>query len=561
MIQYILESIAFQLVFLVIYDFFLKRETFFQWNRVYLLATFAASLALPWVKIEAFKTDAPAILGYSEYLWNLQPTPIVGVGTSPGAMEITWPMVLFLVGCVMAAIAFVVKLWRLRTLKLTGTVHYYRDHRRILIPQSNAAFSFLKSIFLGENFSPKETESIVAHELIHIRQWHTLDLLFFEVLRIVFWFNPLVYVYQNRLTELHEFIADAQVPKQERQDHCEMLLSQAFEVQNISFINPFFKSSLTRLTVLGRIIAFGSQYGMVKKRIVMLQKSRSQKIWQLKYLVLVPLVLGMLFYTSCESEANSKENLEATSLKTNMVSFAEIDEVPIFPGCENSEDKRACFNQKIMEHISKNFNYPEEALENNIEGRVSVMFTINTEGSIVNIQKRGPHPFLEEEVERIISKLPKMEPGLKDGKTVNIPYSIPVVFQLDGTSAQTIRTNKALESNAVPFGEVDEVPVFPGCENTSDARACFNEKIMRHISKNFSYPQEAQDKGIEGRVSALFTISKEGNVENIAMRGPDKLLEDEVERILKSLPVIKPGKNEGEEVAVAYSIPVNFKLE
>ncbi|RRQ49519.1 M56 family peptidase [Maribacter algicola] len=543
MIQYILECIAFQLVFLVIYDFFLKRETFFQWNRVYLLATFAASLALPWVKIEAFKTDSPAILGYSEYLWNLQPTPIVGVGTAPGPMEITWPMVLFLVGCGMATIAFVVKLWRLRTLKLTGTVQCYRDHRRILIPHSYAAFSFLKSIFLGENFSRKETESIVAHELVHIRQWHTLDLLFFEGMRILCWFNPLVYVYQNRLTELHEFIADAQVPKQDRQLHCEMLLSQAFEVQNISFINPFFKSSL------------------IKKRIVMLQKSKSKKIWQLKYLVLVPLVLGMLFYTSCESEPNSKENLEATSLKNNMVTFAEIDEVPIFPGCEDASDKRACFNEKIQLHISKNFRYPDQALEQNIEGRVSVMFTIDSDGNIVNIQKRGQHPLLEDEVVRIISKLPKMEPGVKDGKNVNIPYSIPVVFQLDGTSAQTIRTNKALESNAVPFGEVDAVPVFPGCENATDSRACFNEKIMRHISKNFSYPQEAQDRGIQGRVSALFTISKDGNVENIDMRGPDKLLEDEVERILKRLPVMKPGKNKGEKVAVAYSIPVTFKLE
>ena len=543
MIQYILECITFQMVFLIIYDFFLKKETFFQWNRVYLLATFSASLALPWVKLEAFKTDAPALLGYSEYFWNLQPTPIVGVGTTQEALKITWPVVLFLIGCGMAAIAFIVKLWRLRTLRLKGTIHYYRNHRRILIPQSYAAFSFLKSIFLGENFSRKDTESIVAHELVHIRQWHTLDLLFFESMRIVFWFNPLVYVYQNRLTELHEYIADAQVPKKERQDHCEMLLSQAFEVRNFSFINPFFKSSL------------------IKKRIVMLQKSKSKKIWQLKYLVLVPLVLGMLFYTSCESEPNSKENMEATSLKSNMVPFSEVDAVPIFPGCENSEDKRACFNQKIMEHISKNFNYPEEALEQNIEGRVSVMFTINSEGSIVNIEKRGPHPLLEEEVERIISKLPKMEPGLKDGKTVNIPYSIPVVFQLDGTSAQTIRTNKALESNAVPFGEVDEVPVFPGCENASDTRACFNEKIMRHISKNFSYPQEAQDKGIEGRVSALFTISKEGNVENIAMRGPEKLLEDEVERILMRLPVMKPGKNKGEKVAVAYSVPVTFKLK
>ncbi|PIB38728.1 M56 family metallopeptidase [Maribacter sp. 4G9] len=543
MIQYILECIAFQLVFLIIYDFFLKRETFFQWNRVYLLGTHILSLVLPWVKIEAFRTETQVFSGYSEFIWNMVQPEVSVVSNDASWVNMSWEEGVFWTGVLLAAIWFVLKLGRLHAIRSTGKVRYFQDHIRILVPKSHVAFSFFRSIFLGENIRQNEAKAIVEHELVHIRQWHTLDLLFFEVMRIVSWFNPLVYVYQQRITELHEFIADAHIPKNEISTHYEMLLSQMFEVQHISFVNPFFKSSL------------------IKKRIVMLQKSRSKKIWQLKYLVLVPLVLGMLFYTSCGTEPNSKENLEATSLKTNIIPFAELDEVPIFPGCENTEDKRACFNEKMQSHISKNFNYPKEALEQGIEGKVSVMFTIASDGNIVDIKKRGSHQLLEAEVERIISRLPQMKPGKSEGKAVNVPYSIPVVFKLDGTSAQAFKSSVKGETDFIPFATVDEIPMFPGCEDATDTRACFNEKIMRHISKNFRYPEDAQEKGIEGRVSALFTISEQGLVENIELRGPDKLLEDEVERILNRLPVMAPGKHEGDAVAVAYSIPVNFKLQ
>ncbi|ASV29651.1 M56 family metallopeptidase [Maribacter cobaltidurans] len=543
MIQYILECIAFQLVFLVIYDFFLKRETFFQWNRVYLLVTYVLSLILPWIKIEAFKTETQVFLGYSEFLWNMDQSEVAIVPNPDNHFTLTWQEGIFWVGALLAAIWFIIKLWRLYKLRSQGKISYFKDFTQVLIPKSNIAFSFFRSIFLGEKIVGREYDSVVSHELVHIKQWHSLDLLFFEVMRIVSWFNPLVYIYQQRITELHEFIADSQVTKKEKSRHYEMLLSQMFEVQHISFVNPFFKSSL------------------IKKRIVMLQKSKSKRVYRLKYLVLVPLVLAMLIYTSCEIESDSKENLNSTELKSKTLPYGAIEQVPIFPGCENSEDQRACFNEQIQLHISKNFNYPEEALKQGIEGRVSVMFTINSDGNIVNIKKRGPHPLLETEVERIISRLPQMKPGKSEGKAVNVPYSIPVVFKLDGTSVQAFKSGVNGETDYTPFAKVDEVPVFPGCENASDKRACFNDKIMKHISKNFRYPEEAQENGVQGRVSALFSISDNGNIENVKLRGPDKLLEDEVERILNRLPVMVPGKHEGEAVAVAYSIPVNFKLQ
>lgn len=164
----------------------------------------------------------------------------------------------------------------------------------------------------------------------------------------------------------------------------------------------------------------------------MLQKSKSKKIFRLKYLVLLPLVMGILFYTSCKIDSSSETSSnKKLSLEERLVPFAVVDEVPVFPGCEDATDKRACFQQKMQEHISKNFHYPEGAQKLGYQGRVNVLFTINSSGKIENIKKRGPHKLLEEEVHRIISSLPQMQPGKQKGEVVDVPYSIPVSFVLD----------------------------------------------------------------------------------------------------------------------------------
>ena len=82
-----------------------------------------------------------------------------------------------------------------------------------------------------------------------------------------------------------------------------------------------------------------------------------------------------------------------------------------------------------------------------------------------------------------------------------------------------------------------------------------------HISKHFNYTKEEQEKGIQGRVSAMFVITKEGTIGHISTRSPDKLLDEEVERIIKRLPEMTPGKHKGKAVNVPFSIPVQFKLQ
>ena len=114
----------------------------------------------------------------------------------------------------------------------------------------------------------------------------------------------------------------------------------------------------------------------------------------------------------------------------------------------------------------------------------------------------------------------------------------------------------------VPFAVIEDVPLFPGCERVakSERRACFQDKMNKHIRKNFRYPEIAQEMGIQGRVYVNFIISKDGNITNVRMRGPDKNLEKEAARIISKLPKMIPGKQRGRPVRVPFSIPITFRL-
>lgn len=116
------------------------------------------------------------------------------------------------------------------------------------------------------------------------------------------------------------------------------------------------------------------------------------------------------------------------------IPFAVIEQIPIFPGCENVPKSKQleCFQEQMTKHIRKNQQYPERAMEQEIQGRVSVLFIIAKDGSITDIQVKGPKggELLEKEAERVISKLPKFKPGLQRGKPVKVKYSQPIVFKL-----------------------------------------------------------------------------------------------------------------------------------
>ncbi len=659
MIQYILECIAFQLIFLLIYDLFLKKETFFQWNRIYLMGTYVASMALPWIKIEAFSSRLPeSYTGYPEFLWNIDQTGISPLMKDEQAFfSISMEYAVLFIGMGIASILFGYKLFRIYKLRAEGDLRYFKHFTQVIVKQSTVAFSFFKTIFLGDQVVAKEHKSIIAHELVHIQQKHSLDLLFFELMRILCWFNPLVYSYQSKISELHEFIADSKVAKTSRKEHYQLLLSQVFDTQKISFVNQFSKKSL------------------IKKRIVMLQRARSRRVLGLKYLVLIPFVLGMLFYTSCEQQAvpsdmgdteissgsdqalidqitakiNEEEEgsffkyyMESDAFKrynseNTIVSKEEFFEIRIRLkwfverlNRENFSDGMASENpnqisklsnpstvlyqsyvqrMKAFQLLDKNLklsikahkqsvtlvalsnNYPDdyyvyevgditdltgdevrafnakmdEVFEQESTAFSSILITDDTNAVRVYAMEKLPSSvaFGSANSSNVTSTTERYNKLVKERERLlqSANENNPIIKNLDKQLKELKAAGVSNRGVSVPFAVIDEVPVFPGCENAADPRVCFNQKIQEHIRKNFNYPLAAQQGGIQGRVSIMFTIGSDGNIRNIRKRGPHELLEQEAERIIKRLPKMTSGKQNGTAVDVPFSIPITFRIQ
>ncbi|AUS04858.1 energy transducer TonB [Pseudotamlana carrageenivorans] len=135
-----------------------------------------------------------------------------------------------------------------------------------------------------------------------------------------------------------------------------------------------------------------------------------------------------------ETEIVEVEEVEVEEVEEDVdVPFSVIENVPIFPGCEKgtNNEKRDCMSKKISQFVNKKFN-TELASELGLSGRqrINVIFKIDKTGSITGVRARAPHPGLEREAARVINLLPKMQPGKQRGKPVNVPYSLPIIFQV-----------------------------------------------------------------------------------------------------------------------------------
>mgnify|MGYP003109021791 FL=1 len=498
MIHYILQTIAFQLLFLVVYDLFLKKETFFTWNRIYLLATPIISFLLPLFKIEAFRNAIP-----EQYLIQL-PAVIVGGETAQKSIQLDAVtisetstslltiseivQIIWVLGMLVALTLFSVKVIKFYKLKQLGTLSKFENLKIIQLPNSKAAFSFFNTIFLGSDLSEKQKENILLHEKVHAKQKHTADLLFFEALRIICWFNPLVYVFQKKITELQEFIADSSVAKQQpRKTYYQNLLSQVFQTSDISFTNTFFNQSL------------------IKKRIVMLQKSKSKKIFQLKYLLLIPVVCAMLFYTSCTNETDEVKE------EANLVS--------------NTGDS------EVMTKINE------------------LSEAIMKKGNLTPEEEKALH-FLAT----------KAEPGDKVYNSVQ-----EYLDETKGEPNVSVSKHESEATNAdVPFAAIDKVPTFPGCEglNNEEAKNCMSKKIQRFTQENFNI-KVAEKANLTGKqkIYVQFKIDKNGNVADARARAPHSDLETEALRVVNTMPKMQPGEENGKKVNVLYSLPILFIVE
>lgn len=422
----LLHIILFQFCFLIVYEVFLKKETFFNWNRVYLITTSILSIILPfsdfgWVFSE---TSAERLTLLPDIMVGVSKTLSTSVYEKDAFNFGLLLQLIWITGMVLFTLLFTYKLLAIWKCKKSNTKSTYLGYTLINLKNSENSFSFFNTIFLGEKTPNELKDTILKHEIVHVSEKHSFDLIWFELLQIIFWFNPIIYRLKKRITEVHEFIADSQASK-EQQHYYKDLLAKTFGVANFSIVNQFYSSSL------------------IKKRIIMLTTKKSTVKSKMKFLIIIPVLLGMIFYTSCVQNTNKETPLKevAETKEAITIPFSELDNVPIFKGCENNtsnEDYLACFSEKLSNHVMTNFVTPKKdekeehaigAIDDSKQHRIISVFTIAADGTIKDIKVRAKSPELVSETERVLKLITGIIPGKKDGVAVNSVYVLPLVFQ------------------------------------------------------------------------------------------------------------------------------------
>ena len=235
----------------------------------------------------------------------------------------------------------------------------------------------------------QSNQMILSHEIVHIRQWHSLDLIFISFFRIVFWFNPITHLAYKEMSFLHECIADKEVLKKYPESkYLNLLANQTINNMKYQWINTFASvSSLKRIRAIKNL----------KKSPILLN-----------LLSFIPLLMVLFMAISCVHTVNEVD--EKTSTQNNEI-VLDADEKPSYVGGM----------EQLIAYLSNNIKYPVDAKENGIEGKVIVSFVVEIDGSISNTMvEKGVHPMLDQEALRVVKMMPKWNPGKKDGENVKV---------------------------------------------------------------------------------------------------------------------------------------------
>jgi len=425
-VNFVFESGFSLTIFTLVYVLFLRRETFFLLNRIYLMAAVFFSVLLPFVHITGSNAMPSVMLDEVtvtaiRYQNLLQTVTVYGNRLS-GAIEQTIQSIglirlIYLSGTLIFVIVFLYRLAQVTALILNNKSEVKNGIRIVKINRDTTPFSFFRFIFINRNDADNPgMKEMLSHEMEHARQGHSFDVLILELLTIFQWFNPFIWLLKRSVRENHEFLADHGVLKPGVSSAAYRML-----LLNSSFVQQ-------------PVIANNFNYSLVKIRIKMITKIKSSKTaaFKLSMGILVTAALLMIFAFDKddnilqEKKAVNKPVQEAVSnpqksTQTNDPVFDEADQMPVFPGGEEA----------LMKFIISEVKYPDDAKKAGIQGKVFVNFIVNKEGNIVHSKiTRGVSPSLDKEALRVINKMPQWTPGKNKGEIVSVRYTLPIMFKL-----------------------------------------------------------------------------------------------------------------------------------
>ena len=553
-VVYILKSSVCLVVFYLFYRLLLSRETFHRFNRVALLSILLLSCLLPLVEVTVEEqTEVHQTMMTLEQWLMLADMMNTADTTDLQAEEVTvtWiqvALLVYLAGILLFALRNGYSLLKLGGLLKSGrkeNLSKYIDGGEkvtlIVHDRDIAPFSWMKCIVISEKDLDENGREILIHELAHIQNRHSWDLLVADICIFFQWFNPASWLLKQELQNIHEYEADETVIEKgvDAKQYQLLLIKKAVGTRLYSMANSFNHSKL-------------------KKRITMMLKEKSNPWAKLKYLYILPVaaiavtafarpeisetaeeisavkVNDLTAIVEAKAIKSTEESVQISTVSQDTVKvnyvptevsrklqgtavFEVVEEMPEFPGGVDA----------MMEYLQKELRYPESAKEKGIQGRVTVQFIIDKEGNVTNSKvTRSVDKDMDAEAIRLVKAMPKWKPGMQKGKAVAVKYTVPVVFRLEG--GKTVNSQVTVNSKVSEFsvqGMNNPLYIVDGKEVTSSILSALDVNKIESMTvlKNESATEVYGEKGkngvilitLKGSAEKSITLSNKSSVVNV----------------------------------------------
>ena len=538
MVYFLKVNVAIAL-FYAFYRLFFYKDTFFAWRRTALMCFFAVSAAVPLFNIQTWIVQQEPMVAMAD-LYAAVVLPEITLTPQP---QMDWKQLLVQgIGIVywlvvaLLALRFVVQLAGIFRLARRCPVQEIDGTTVHLLPRAEGPFSFFRWIFVCPGaHSREELNEILTHERTHVCQWHSIDVLVGELACIVCWFNPFAWLMKREIRTNLEYMAD------------EKVLETGYDSRTYQYHLLGLSHHKAAATIYNSFNVLP-----LKRRITMMNKRRTREIGRTKYLMFLPLAALLMIVSNIEAVARATQKIAS-----EVIESVKPDETAAVQSQSQSQGTVTTQSQTALtqpqqgkpEKVTYKGKLTDEA--GNPLGDVQIITDRKFQSTTVSTVNTDGEFRVETSSEAGII----FEYTGKDGRKLMRGYRADELAMMDPDNLVIVLipvVSSPHEADPNVFEVVEKMPEFPNGGMPG---------LMKYLSDNIRYPEAAKVAGIQGRVTVVFVVDKDGSITNVkTLRGVDAELDKEAIRVISSMPKWIPGMQKGKAVKVRYTVPVMFRL-
>lgn len=413
------------ILFYALYKLICTRDTLFNSRRLILLLSLILPFIIPLIDIREWMETRESLVMLTNFDYSTTiPEIVVGTaGTEPGNQVFViseWIKNIYIAGILALSVRLIVQAISLYLIILRTPEKTVNGIRIKCMKDKSGPFSFFNWIFLNpDNVKEEEMSEILTHEMAHVRQRHSIDVIISELVNICCWINPFAWLMKREVRLNLEFLADR-------------------KVMDAGFATKSYQYHLLGLTYSHKYgLSNNFNFSHLKQRIIMMNKKKTNGAGHIKYALFAIPAFALLLAgnISCSSEATKNDDVKekAATEKPEVVEipaekadtkdevFMVVEQMPEFPGGI----------KELMTYLKDNIKYPKAAQDKKVQGRVIVQFVVEKDGTPTEFNViRSVDPTLDAEALRVMKEMPKWKPGMQKGQAVRVKYTVPVSFKL-----------------------------------------------------------------------------------------------------------------------------------